>query len=88
MLGKMRKAVQRLQVRCLLQELRVVPRNVLIIIKRRNRLMQRRLQLLQVRLSMKKKDNQQHVSVTATPNIPIHRTSGKLRLPASGDLQR
>lgn len=23
-----------------------------------------------------------------TPNIPIHRTSGKLRLPASGDLQR
>jgi hypothetical protein len=23
-----------------------------------------------------------------TPNIPIHRTSGKLRLPASGDFQR
>jgi len=22
------------------------------------------------------------------PNIPIHRTSGKLRLPASGDFQR
>jgi len=28
------------------------------------------------------------VSMTSTPNTTIHRTSGKLRLPASGDFQR
>ena len=31
---------------------------------------------------------QESAPATATPNITIHRTSGKLRLPASGDLQR
>ena len=28
------------------------------------------------------------LTVAVTPNTAIHRTSGKLRLPASGDFQR